>query len=152
MKMMLRNRLNSLPVFGNRETSEFFKGIDNFTSELFGNESCFGFCPVFDIDVSKDCYKVTAELPGMEMSDVEVTLKENSIIISGEKKSEKEKDVEKYHYAERKYGKFERVFNLGEDVDLENIKATMKNGVLNVILNKTEKAIDTPKKIVITEG
>jgi HSP20 family protein len=152
MNMLIRNRLNSLPLFGSHNTGNFLKEIDSFASELFKNVSCEGFCPVFDIEESKKFYKITAELPGMELNDIDVTLKENSIVISGEKKSEKGKDEEEYHYAERKYGKFERVFNLGEDVDLENIKAIMKNGVLTVILSKTEKAVNTPKKIEVTKG
>jgi len=150
--MLVRNRLNSLPLFGNHNVSDFLKEIDSFRSDLFGNVSCEGFCPVFDIEESKESYKITAELPGMELNDIEVTLKENSIVIGGEKKSENEKGEKKYQYIERKYGKFERVFNLGEDVDLENIKAIMKSGVLRVILNKTEKAVNTPKKIEVTEG
>ena len=152
MNMLVRNRLNGLPLFGTHNTNDFLKEIDSFASELFKNVSSEGFSPVFDIEESKNSYKITAELPGMELKDIDVTLKENSIVISGEKKSEEKKDEKKYHYAERKYGMFERVFNLGEDVDLENIKAVMKNGVLNVILSKTEKAVNTPKKIEVTEG
>jgi HSP20 family molecular chaperone IbpA len=152
MNMLVRNRLNGLPLFGTHNTNNFLKEIDNFASDLFGNVNIEGFCPVFDIEESKGSYKITAELPGMELKDTDVTLKENSIVISGEKKSEKEKDEKKYHYTERKYGKFERIFNLGENVDLENIKAIMKGGVLSVILNKTENAVKTPKKIEVTEG
>ena len=152
MNMLIRNRLNSLPLFGNHSGNDFLKEIDNFASELFGGASCEGFSPVFDVEESKESYKIIAELPGMELNDIEVTLKEDSIIISGEKKSEKEKDEKKYRYAERQYGKFERAFNFGEDVDIENIKAVMKNGVLSVILSKIEKAVNTPKKIKVTEG
>jgi HSP20 family protein len=151
MNMLVRNRLNGLPLFGTQNSGEFFKEIDNFATDLFGSTSCSGFSPAFDIEESKSTYKISAELPGMELKDVEVTLKENSIVISGEKKTEKEKDEKKYHYAERKYGRFERVFNLGEDVNRENIKAIMKGGVLSVILKKTEKAVNAPKQIKVTE-
>ena len=150
MNMLVRNRLNNFPFFGNHNTNSLLKEVDNFASELFGNVTYEGFSPVFGIEESKESYKITVELPGMELNDVEVNLKENSLIISGEKKSEE--DEKKRHYTEIKYGKFERVFNLGEDVNTENIKAAMKNGVLSITLNKIEKAVNTPKKIEITEG
>ena len=152
MNMLVKNRLNRFPVFRNYNTNDFLKEIDSFASELFGKMKTEGFSPAFDIEESKDSLMITAELPGMELNDIEVTLQENTVTISGEKKSETKEDNNKYHFSERSFGRFERTFELGENVDLENVKAIMKNGILEINFKKTEKVEKTPKKIEIKVG
>ncbi len=152
MNMLIKNRLNQFPVFGNYSTNNFLKEIDNFASELFSNMKTEGFCPAFDIEESENSLMITAELPGMELSDIEVTLQENTVTISGEKKSENKEENKEYHFSERSFGKFERTFELGENIDLENVNAIMKNGVLKINFKKAEKAEKTPKKIEVKVG
>jgi len=109
----------------------------------------FEFDPDFDISESDHGYDVKAELSGMDEKDVEVTLEDNVLRISGEKKDEKSEKKGKYHISERKFGKFERVLSLPAEVDASKIKATFNKGILSVHIPKTEKAKATVKKIEV---
>ena len=95
--------------------------------------------PRVDINETKDSILVNAELPGLTDKDVKITLKENHLVISGEKKGEEEHDEENYHCCERRYGKFERAFVLSTEVVAEKAEAKVKDGVLKIKLPKAEK-------------
>ena len=103
--------------------------------------------PRVDINETKDEFTVTAELPGLTEKDVKITLKDNHLVISGEKKLEKENENDNYHVFERHYGKFERAFVLPTEVVADKVEAKVKNGVLNIKLPKSEKV--KPKEILI---
>jgi HSP20 family protein len=102
-------------------------------------------------EVTEDdkAYRVTVELPGMEEKDVEVSLTDSAVTIKGEKKSEKEETKKDYHYSERTYGAFRRSFALPEGVDADKIEATMKSGVLTVVLPKSAEAQKNSRKVEI---
>jgi len=92
-------------------------------------------------------YEVTAELPGMAESDVEVKLANGNLSIRGEKREEQEeKDKERY-VSERSYGAFHRLFRLPDDVDADGIEAEFRNGVLKVTLPKSPEAGKKERKI-----
>ena len=102
-----------------------------------------------DMTEKETAYEVTAELPGMAESDVEVKLANGNLSIKGEKKEEKtEKDKERY-VSERSYGAFQRVLRLPEDVDAEKIEAEFSNGVLKVTLPKSPEAPRNEKTISV---
>ncbi len=110
------------------------------TSQLLG-----GWTPALDVHEDKDTYVVSAELPGLKREDIDVSLQDGALVISGERKSEKvEKGVE-VHRQERFYGKFQRALTLPEPVAADKVKADYKDGVLTVTLPKSEEA--KPKKI-----
>lgn len=110
-----------------------------------------GVAPRVDVSETEKEIQVTAELPGLEEKDVEVTYADGMLTIAGERKTEKEeKDEEKKYYVkERSYGSFRRVFALGEDVEEDKIKAEFKNGVLTVVLPKAKEAVAKTKRIPI---
>ena len=81
---------------------------------------------------------VSAELPGIRREDINVKLVDNTIIISGEKKSEEKVERSDYLRLERSYGSFNRTLNLPEGLDAKNIKASFKDGVLEVRIPKLE--------------
>jgi HSP20 family protein len=83
---------------------------------------------------------VTAEVPGMSEEDVEVTLSGGRLVISGEKKDEREEKDKSYHLVERSYGSFSRSVDLGDAVDAEKATADYKNGVLTVRVPKSTAA------------
>lgn len=94
---------------------------------------------------------VKADVPGVESKDIDINLKEGVLTIKGEKKEEKEEKDEKdgnRYYMERRYGCFSRSVSLGSEVDRENIKADLKDGVLTVTLLKKE---DEKKKEIKIE-
>ena len=106
-----------------------------------------GWTPVLDFYEDKDNLLVKVELPGMKREDIEVSLHEGSLSISGERKSEeKHKDADVYR-AERFIGRFQRTVSLPTPVATEKVKAQYKDGVLTITLPKTEEA--KPKQIDI---
>jgi HSP20 family protein len=94
------------------------------------------FAPALDVYETDGEVVVKAELPGVKKEDVEVLVRDNSLIIRGEKKEEKEEKTETYYRVERVYGKFERVVALPAEVKLEGVKAEFKDGVLEIRLPK----------------
>jgi HSP20 family protein len=94
-------------------------------------------------------YRLTVELPGMQEKDVEISLSGNTLTMRGEKKSEKEETRKNRHYSERSYGAFRRDFALPEDVDSEKVEASMKSGILTVVLPKSAEAQKKSRKVEI---
>ena len=80
-----------------------------------------------------------AELPGLEKKDIQISVKDDLLTVSGERKYEKEKKGARYRRIERAYGKFQRSFRLPEDAQAGEIKASYKNGILNLHIPKTEE-------------
>jgi HSP20 family protein len=107
------------------------------------------FSPSVDVVENEKDIRISAELPGMEEKDIEVSLGKDSLTIRGEKKEEKEDKGKGYYRMERSYGSFSRVIALPSEIDQDKVKATFKKGVLTVTLPKTEKAIKDTKKIEV---
>jgi HSP20 family protein len=105
------------------------------------------FRPSIDVVETDKDIRISAELPGMEEKDIDVSLGKDSLTIKGEKKEEKEDKGKGYYRMERSYGSFSRVIPLPTEIDQDKVKATFKKGVLTVELPKTEKAIKETKKI-----
>lgn len=93
-----------------------------------------------------DTIIVKAELPGIETDDIDISVTGNHLVISGNKKSEKLKDIE-YHRQERRYGEFSRTLFLPFNADPSNVEATFRNGILSVTVPRAEE--DKPRKIAI---
>ena len=103
--------------------------------------------PALDIAEHEDVIVVKAELPGMTGDDIEISVTNNVLSISGEKKELTEEKEENYYHVERRYGQFRRDVNLPTDVDAEKVEATYRDGVLTVKVPKSEKA--KPRRIEI---
>jgi HSP20 family protein len=103
--------------------------------------------PSVDVSETKDNVVIKAEIPGMTKDDVKISIQDNVITLKGEKKQEKEEKDANYHRIERSYGSFCRSFTLPAAVKADKIKATYKDGILNVTLPKTEEV--KPKEIPI---
>jgi HSP20 family protein len=96
-----------------------------------------------DISETKDSLVVRAEVPGMDQKDIRISLQENLLTITGEKRREKEETEERYYRVERSYGDFTRGVRLPVGVDGSKVVATFKNGLLTVTLPKTPAATGT---------
>ena len=105
--------------------------------------------PSIDLNETEKAFELTAELPGLEQKDVELTLRDNAIVISGEKRKERNEGDGGRRWSERSFGRFQRVIPLPEEVDAEKVEAKFKNGVLKVTLPKNPKAQDKTRKIEI---
>ncbi len=123
---------------------EFDRLLEKFTPTV-GVEKVFS--PAIEVYETDKEIVVKAELPGVKKEDVEVTIKDNTLYIKGEKKEEREEKTEALHVVERVYGKFERAIGLPEDVKLEDIKAEYKDGVLEIKLPKVETTKETKIEI-----
>ncbi len=105
--------------------------------------------PAVDIVEKEAAYEITAELPGFDEKNVEVSLANGGLVIKGEKSVEKEEKEKNYHLHERRFGSFERYFDLPEGTDADRIEASFKKGVLTVTLPKKPEARKPEKKIEI---
>jgi HSP20 family protein len=115
-------------------------------------EMGFGGVPAVDIAEKEKEYEVMAELPGMDENNIDVKFADGMLTIKGEKKEEKEEKKKDYYLSERRYGSFQRSFQVPDGVDAEKIEASFKNGVLTVKLPKTAEAVKQEKKIAIKKG
>jgi HSP20 family protein len=106
------------------------------------------FSPRVDVAETGKVIRVSAELPGLEESDIEVKLSRDELTISGEKRQEKDEKGHNYVRVERSYGFFRRSVPLSCEVDASKVDAAFRNGVLTVTLPKTAKGQDR-KKIAI---
>ena len=117
-------------------------------SELTRTTSVFGgWTPAVDLFEDKDNVTVKAELPGMKKEDVEVTLHDGTLSISGERRSEKKVEEADVFRSERYFGRFQRTISLPSAVAPDEVKADYKDGILTVTLPKTEEA--KPKQISV---
>ena len=96
--------------------------------------------PAMDLFEEKDQYVARVELPGMKKEDIKISYEHGALRIDGERKYEAERKDQQAHRIERFYGRFARVINLGTDVDQNKIRANYKEGVLEVIVPKSEVA------------
>lgn len=104
--------------------------------------------PSVDVSETKDNVIINAEIPGMSKEDVKVSVQDNVLTLSGERKQEKEEKNANYHRIERNYGSFRRSFTLPTPVQPDKVKATYKDGILRITLPKTEEV--KPKEIPIS--
>ena len=105
--------------------------------------------PSLEVQEKDGAYRISAELPGLDENDVEVSVQDGVLTIRGEKKAETE-DKER-QYSERYYGRFERRLSLGE-LDEEKITASFNNGVLTITAPKSPTAEAQAKRIPISTG
>jgi HSP20 family protein len=103
--------------------------------------------PQVDIVEDEKEYLIKADLPEMKKDEINVSVENGVLSVSGERKTEKEEKNKKFHRIERSYGRFERTFMVPEDADGAKVKAEFKDGVLQVHLPKTPVA--KPKAVEV---
>jgi HSP20 family protein len=103
--------------------------------------------PAVDIKETAGSLILTAELPGLKKEDVQLSIENHVLTLSGERRFEKDVEEENYHRVERTYGSFTRSFTLPDNVRTEEVDASFEHGVLTIQLPKTEEA--KPRKIAI---
>lgn len=133
----------------NRLFDDFFRGSD--LMPPFAREQSF--TPSVDVTESDDAIEVTAELPGMDEDDIDLTLSRQGLTIRGEKREEKEDKGKNYYARERSYGYFRRTIPVSLDaIDQDKVEATFDNGILTVTLPKQETAPAVTKHIEVKSG
>lgn len=120
---------------------------------LWRFETSFGMAaPAIDVVEAEKEYRITAELPGMDIRQVELSVSDDMLTIKGEKKEEREEKAENYYLSERRFGSFQRSFQLPSGVDRNRVEAKYEKGVLTVTLPKTAEAAARQKKIEIKQS
>lgn len=99
------------------------------------------FSPQFDLTETSDAFRIQADVPGVNEKDIEISLTNNRLLITGKRESAQETKGETYYRAERAWGSFSRAFVLPAEVDANNIAAELKNGVLIVHLPKSGESM-----------
>ena len=141
----------------NRRIREFRRGfdllnamLDDFTPERSSDSFKTDFTPTINTREGEYAYHVEVDLPGMKKDDIDIQIEDKTLIISGERKIKNEIKEESYYKIESSFGTFSRSFTLPDEVDIENIHAESKDGVLEVTVPKLEKPkVDKVKKIAI---
>ncbi len=103
--------------------------------------------PRFDVAEADGAYMITAEVPGLDEDDLDITLADGVLTIRGEVKDEHEEEKKDYFLRERRYGSFSRSLRVPDTVDLDHIKAELKKGILKITLPKTAEARKRERKI-----
>jgi HSP20 family protein len=108
--------------------------------------------PAISVAETSDAFEVTAELAGVDEKDIKVSLDDNQLVISGEKKAESTKDEKNWHVEERSYGSFYRSMLLPFEPEDGAVEAHYDKGVLHLTIKKPAKAVKTTKTIDIKTG
>jgi len=101
--------------------------------------------PAIDFTESDTRYMITAELPGLEKSDVDISVQDGMLVISGEKRTALDETQDNLHVSERRYGEFQRAFALPVDAVESKIDAHFENGVLTITIPRTIEKIESKK-------
>lgn len=108
-----------------------------FNLEDYWSKSFHGFAPLaMDVAETDKAYVITAELPGVDEKDIEVSVQDSILVIKGQKLEEKEEKGKQRYLAERRYGAFQRMFNLPKGTDESTLDARFHNGVLTISVPK----------------
>ena len=127
--------------------SEFENEMDRWFGSRFGSLSNlplmpegFDFAPTTDFQETDKEYILKMDIPGIKKNEVKIEIDENRLTVSGERREEKEEKTSKRHYVESNYGSFMRAFTLPQVIDEHKVKAQYNDGILKVIISKTEKS------------
>ncbi|MEX1268975.1 MAG: Hsp20/alpha crystallin family protein [Balneolaceae bacterium] len=123
-------------LFGKR----FSDIMDEFFNDAVANRRST-FTPGIDVSETEKQFIVDVELPGMEKKDIDLNIENNRLTISGERKFEKEENNKQYHRVESHYGSFSRTLQLPESVNPDSVKASYKDGILNISIDKSEEKL-----------
>jgi HSP20 family protein len=103
--------------------------------------------PAMNVWTNNEGVIVTAELPGIDTESLDISVRENALILKGTRNPIELKEGETYHRRERGYGNFQRVFQLSFNVDTQSVEASYEKGILRIVLPRAEE--DKPRKITI---
>jgi HSP20 family protein len=130
----------------NRLFDDMFRRFD--MPEQFGRTASIGATwPRLEVSDGDGAMQVTAEVPGMEEKDIEVLLENGALILRGERTSNSSDPSRQF--SERFYGRFERRLSVPDEITEDKVTANFRNGVLTIVLPKTEKAQARSKRIAI---
>jgi len=131
-----------------REMENAFRAFDQSSS----SPNIGAGAPAISVAETKDAFEVTAELPGVDEKDINVSLDKNQLVISGEKKAESTKEEKDWHVEERSYGSFYRSMSMPFEPEDGAVDAHLDKGVLHLTIKKPAKVTKVNKTINIKTG
>ena len=105
------------------------------------------FIPQFEVRETNDGYVFKADLPGVRQEDLDITIAQNRLTVSGQREMEQRDEHDRYYAVERSYGSFQRTFTLPTDIDESRVDAELRDGVLSLKVPKSRE--HQPKKVQI---
>ncbi|MGV8073791.1 MAG: Hsp20/alpha crystallin family protein [Syntrophobacteraceae bacterium] len=139
-----------------RMFDNFFRGFglpsSGFGTEFTSLPQAEWLKPTLDIAAGDKEYTICVELPGVDEKDVQLELSEDTLVIKGEKKQEKEEKEKNFYRMERSYGSFQRVLSLPEDAEHEGIGAAYKNGILTITIPRKAGPKKESRQISVKSG
>lgn len=143
MTLIRYNRPN-----GNNLMSKRFSDImDDFFNDMVSTRQ-ETFVPSIEVSESDTQFEINAELPGMKKEDIDISMENNRLTISGDRSFKKEEEEKTYHRVETQYGSFSRSMQLPDNIQEDSIEATYEDGVLRITINKSKDKVR--KKIEIS--
>ncbi len=140
------NKRRLFPSWANDSLKSFLSSDDFFNNDFFEEDSLM---PVMNVKEHDDDFEIEFAAPGFSKKDFEVTINDNILNVSGEKKQELEEKEEDYTRKEFSYNSFKRSLTLPKTVNTDqDIKATYKNGILTLNLHKNEEAKEQPQRVI----
>ncbi len=128
----------------NRTVRDLQREVDSIFDRFFGRggdgDTSTVWAPRTDLSETDDAFRIRLDVPGMTKDDIAINLQNNTLTVSGERSSERQKDGEEYVRVERAFGTFHRTFTLPDAVDPDRVEATYDEGVLTINVPKTEKS------------
>ncbi|MGF1669028.1 MAG: Hsp20/alpha crystallin family protein [Balneolaceae bacterium] len=116
----------------------FTNWLDDIFDETF-NLTAGTFTPELNVWETDKEFEITVALPGMSKDDIEISMENGVLTISGERKAEQEENGRRYHHVESRFGRFRRSLPLPDIVDYDNIQANYENGVLSITVPKLKE-------------
>lgn len=154
---MKSNKSLSTPNFGRGSIWDFMSDMERTFNDLWSEPSMSGpmkfesaFRPPVDLEETDDCFLISMDLPGMDEKDIQINVDNGRLSIRGERIRENKEDSGRYRRFERSSGSFERSFMLPQQIDEGKIQARFENGVLEVLIPKSEVA--KPRSVKIEAG
>lgn len=139
--------------FGDLETlPTSLKAFQDTVNRLFAEPNGRPWVPPVDIKETENELIFVADIPGIDMKDIDVRMENGTLTVRGERKFERGKDEGGWHRVERSYGTFERMFTVPETVDADAVKADYKNGTLTIVLPKKEVAKPRQIKVQVSNN
>ena len=106
--------------------------------------------PALEMKATDKQYRLSVEVPGVPIEDIELSVEDDMLVIKGEKKEQHEEKERDYSLSERSYGAFERRISLPQDAEVESIKASSENGVVSILIPRDHKLASKQRKIKIS--
>lgn len=149
----MRENDRSLSPFGRNPIWSLQKDVNSLFDDFFqmkpDSRDLKNWTPSISVSEKDDEYLVSAEIPGMKKDDINLTLTDNSLIISGEKRSGANEEKDGNVYSEMSFGSFYRSIPFQNEVDPERVSAKMEDGVLKINVGKSEQTKEKTRRIDI---